>query len=316
MYFKVVASAQPLHHVGAHHSLAIRMAPSTDHGQCALGHIRRGMFCLSARQSVLRSVCDRSWWGGWKFVSACVTTLSEQPSSRVCLASLGIARLAGMACCGRSRAVANASTSPSANPSARPSTGATAANRLFVATVQSVIKSSSIDRISAAHARRKAQSHIMAESKHGDAHHGGVAAQAATSSLYLIQLRPARADMLTSGPTADEATAIQSHFERLQRLAAEGVVALAGRTQTSNSDTLGLVIVRAASLEAATDLAREDPAVSSGVFTARTSPYSAAVLNTKVFEDPAALAADVAKPAACAAPAAAANGVDGDAGTP
>ena len=114
MYFKVVASAQPLHHVGAHHSLAIRMAPSTDHGQCALGHIRRGMFCLSARQSVLRSVCDRSWWGGWKFVSACVTTLSEQPSSRVCLASLGIARLAGMACCGRSRAVANASTSPSA----------------------------------------------------------------------------------------------------------------------------------------------------------------------------------------------------------
>jgi uncharacterized protein YciI len=94
---------------------------------------------------------------------------------------------------------------------------------------------------------------------------------------YLYRIQPARESMLRDGPTAEEAEVVGHHFEYLQRLAARGVVLLAGRTLTEDADSFGIVILAAASEAEARDIMDGDPAVVRGVMQARLFPFRIAL---------------------------------------
>jgi uncharacterized protein YciI len=95
---------------------------------------------------------------------------------------------------------------------------------------------------------------------------------------YLYKIQPTRLEMLTQGPTADEATLVAQHLAYLQGLAAQGVVVLAGRTLDADERAFGIVVFRAASEEAARDVMDNDPAVKNGVMRAELYPYRIAVM--------------------------------------
>ena len=94
---------------------------------------------------------------------------------------------------------------------------------------------------------------------------------------FLYQIRPNRMAMLTEGPTDAEAAILGQHVQFLTQKAEEGVVILAGRTQTADPDTFGIVIFSAESPEAAEQIMQSDPAVNSGVMAAKLYPYQIAV---------------------------------------
>ena len=94
---------------------------------------------------------------------------------------------------------------------------------------------------------------------------------------FLITLRPTRLEMLTSGPTAKENTAVGAHFQYLVRLHAEGVLKLAGRTQDAGPETMGLALVQASSVSEAEAIMVADPAIVAGVFRGTLQPYAIAV---------------------------------------
>ncbi|MBI3795537.1 MAG: hypothetical protein HY268_01010 [Deltaproteobacteria bacterium] len=97
---------------------------------------------------------------------------------------------------------------------------------------------------------------------------------------YLYRIQPTRLEMLTQGPTPDEATLVAQHFAYLQELAAQGVVVLAGRTLTTDERAFGVVIFRARSEEAARHIMNSDPAVKNGLMRAELYPYRIAVMAT------------------------------------
>ncbi len=90
---------------------------------------------------------------------------------------------------------------------------------------------------------------------------------------YLYTLKPTRLAMLTDGPTSDESEVLSRHAAYLERLAARGVVELAGRTQTADEYTFGIVVFRADGDDAARRIMQEDPAVRHGVMAAALFPY-------------------------------------------
>jgi uncharacterized protein YciI len=95
--------------------------------------------------------------------------------------------------------------------------------------------------------------------------------------LFLYTTRPGRLGMVTEGPTAEEAATVAEHFDRLERLAAEGVVLLAGRTQDADATTFGIVIFRAEDKERARTIMEGDPAIRSGVMLGELHPYKIAI---------------------------------------
>ena len=96
---------------------------------------------------------------------------------------------------------------------------------------------------------------------------------------FVYVLRPIRIEMLTAGPTPEEAEVISAHVEYLERLAETGTVLLAGRTQTADENTFGIVIIRAETEREARHVMENDPAVSGGVMGARLFPYRVAVVS-------------------------------------
>lgn len=94
---------------------------------------------------------------------------------------------------------------------------------------------------------------------------------------YLYTIKPVRLEMLTAGPTPEEDEIVSQHIAYLQRLAQEGVVVLAGRTQTADSDTFGIVILNANSEAEARQRMERDPAVKGGVMRAELYPFRVAV---------------------------------------
>jgi uncharacterized protein YciI len=100
----------------------------------------------------------------------------------------------------------------------------------------------------------------------------------AESYEFLYVTRTTRVQMLTEGPTPEEAATVERHFNYLKDLADQGVVVLAGRTQTRDEKTFGIVILRASSEEAARGIMHNDPAVAGGVMRAELYPYRIAVL--------------------------------------
>lgn len=97
----------------------------------------------------------------------------------------------------------------------------------------------------------------------------------ATHHIYV--LRPARPEMLTSGPTEHETEVIGSHFSYLEELTRQGRVVLAGRTIDQGPATLGIVVLETGGVEARQIMER-DPAVREGVMTAELIPFGLALL--------------------------------------
>ena len=71
--------------------------------------------------------------------------------------------------------------------------------------------------------------------------------------------------------------AIDAHFAHLQKLAAEGVVLMAGRTVDTGAGTWGIVVFTAPSLAEAGIVMRGDPAIAQGVMHCELFPYRVAV---------------------------------------
>jgi len=98
---------------------------------------------------------------------------------------------------------------------------------------------------------------------------------------FLYRIQPTRLEMLTEGPTEREASIVNEHFEYLQKLVAEGVVFMAGRTQNIGERTFGIVVFEAATESAAVALMQNDPVVKLGVMKAELFPYRIALWSPK-----------------------------------
>lgn len=101
------------------------------------------------------------------------------------------------------------------------------------------------------------------------------------SAEFLYRLQPTRPDMLTTGPTLEEAAATQAHFAYLSAARDAGVVLLAGRTLTADERTFGVVVFRAPDETAARELMEHDPAVVAGVMRAELFPFRVALWGTR-----------------------------------
>ena len=97
--------------------------------------------------------------------------------------------------------------------------------------------------------------------------------------LYVLQVT--RPGMLTDGPTEAEMMAVGEHFAYLQKLEAEGTLIMAGRTQTTHPETMGLAIFNADSMEDALRIKNADPVIVKGVMTANVYPFSVALIEQK-----------------------------------
>ena len=87
--------------------------------------------------------------------------------------------------------------------------------------------------------------------------------------------------MLTAGPTAHEESIVGEHFQYLKRLAASGVVLMAGRTLNNDERTFGMIVFSASSKKEAAEIMRNDPAVRHGVMRAELFPYRVALWSPK-----------------------------------
>ncbi|MBF0277548.1 MAG: hypothetical protein HQM13_07155 [SAR324 cluster bacterium] len=96
------------------------------------------------------------------------------------------------------------------------------------------------------------------------------------SGQYLYVIRPERTAMLLEGPSSEEEEILKGHISYLKELTEQGVVILAGRTQTADEKTFGIVVFHADSEESAHRIMQEDPVVKQGVMRAELFPFKAA----------------------------------------
>lgn len=93
------------------------------------------------------------------------------------------------------------------------------------------------------------------------------------SRQFIYFLRPKRLEMLTKGPTAEEARVQAEHGNYLEGLAARGVVVLAGRTSNNDETTVGVVVVTAPDEAAAHKIMESDPFVKTGLMISTLFPF-------------------------------------------
>ena len=92
---------------------------------------------------------------------------------------------------------------------------------------------------------------------------------------WIYFIHPRREDFAAT-MTADERAVWDTHFERLQRLLAEGVVILVG--PTLGRINTGVAVFEAPDEDRARRLMEEDPAISSGIARGELRPFSVALL--------------------------------------
>jgi len=90
---------------------------------------------------------------------------------------------------------------------------------------------------------------------------------------YIYRIQPTRLEMVTHGPTDEEASILSDHFKYLESLTKQQVVLVFGRTQNNDASTFGIAIFRAESDDAARMIMNNDPAVKKGVMRAELFPY-------------------------------------------
>lgn len=100
---------------------------------------------------------------------------------------------------------------------------------------------------------------------------------------WLFCVRPIRPEMLTDGPTDEEARIFGEHFSYWQRLTQNGVALVVGRTMTTGPETLGIAIFRADDENAAAWIGNSDPAVQEGVFRCEVFAFRVALLSENQF---------------------------------
>jgi uncharacterized protein len=91
--------------------------------------------------------------------------------------------------------------------------------------------------------------------------------------IFAYTLHPTRLAMLTDGATPEERTLAGEHWAYSQELLRRGVIVFAGRTMSATADSFALVVIRAPSLDAATAIAANDPAVRGSLFRMAIYPY-------------------------------------------
>jgi uncharacterized protein YciI len=94
--------------------------------------------------------------------------------------------------------------------------------------------------------------------------------------LYLLRLEKSMHD--STAWTPEKIKIVQAHFAHLQKMLADGVLILGGRTQVAYDKTFGIVIYEADSFDAAKLIAENDPAVKGGVMTVEVFPYEIALM--------------------------------------
>lgn len=99
---------------------------------------------------------------------------------------------------------------------------------------------------------------------------------------FLYRVTAARIGMLTDGPTAEEAEALEQHASYLAALTQRGILQLAGRTQTTDSNTFGVVVFLAADEGEARRIMNEDPAVREGIMRAELFPFKIAFSGSRL----------------------------------
>ena len=105
------------------------------------------------------------------------------------------------------------------------------------------------------------------------------------NNQYIYKLRPSRPEMLTQGPTDSEAEVLQNHVAYLNDLSEKTIVLLAGRTQTSDDSTFGIVILKAQSESKALEIMKNDPAVKQTVMTAELFPYKISTISRDIVSE-------------------------------
>ena len=95
--------------------------------------------------------------------------------------------------------------------------------------------------------------------------------------IYTLKLVPALLD--PNNWTDRENQIVEEHFSRLSELLKEKKLILAGRTQTMDEKTFGIVILQVETEEEAVRLMNHDPAVKEGIMTAELFPYKIALFN-------------------------------------
>jgi uncharacterized protein YciI len=106
-------------------------------------------------------------------------------------------------------------------------------------------------------------------------------------SEWIYFIHPPREDFAAT-MTQDEMAVWGVHFERLQRLMAEGVIILVG--PTLGTKNTGIAIFEAPDEDAARKLMEEDPAIASGIATGELRPFNVSLLRGRDDVPPAAAA--------------------------
>jgi uncharacterized protein YciI len=94
-------------------------------------------------------------------------------------------------------------------------------------------------------------------------------------SEWIYFIHPPR-DNFAATMTATEREVWSTHFQRLQRLLAEGTLILAG--PTLGSINTGIAVIDAPDEAAARRLMEEDPAIASGIATGELRPFRVSLL--------------------------------------
>lgn len=95
---------------------------------------------------------------------------------------------------------------------------------------------------------------------------------------FLYRLTLNRPALLTEGPREAEARILGEHFDYLQKLTEEGVMILAGRTQTTGSETFGIAIFEAEDETEARGILEADPAVAQMLMSAELFAFQVSLM--------------------------------------
>lgn len=99
---------------------------------------------------------------------------------------------------------------------------------------------------------------------------------------YIYRIQVTRQEMLTEGPTLEEAEILSVHAEYLSSLVEQGIAFLVGRTLTTDTGTFGICIFQAGSPEEAETIMRSDPGIAAGVWRGELRPFRISFLATSL----------------------------------
>jgi len=95
---------------------------------------------------------------------------------------------------------------------------------------------------------------------------------------YLYRIQPVRPEMLSAGPTSEEARITSEHFDYLKRLMDRGLLIMAGRTLNDDYSAFGIGVFNARDDAHMRQIVLEDPGVAQKLFRAEWHPYRIALL--------------------------------------